>query len=51
MNREKNPREKIKDGTSKPYLKKHVLRIIEPEQVEQQVTPPTRIQMWTYHIG
>ena len=40
-----------KEGTSWPSKEKAVLWIKQYEQVEQQVTPPIQILMWTYHNG
>ena len=48
--KKKSP-EKRKRGTSKPPPKDPALRIREPEQVEQQVTPPIQNLILTYHIG
>ena len=39
------------EGTSKPSPKYPVLWIRQHEQVEQQVTPPIKILMLTYHNG
>ena len=42
---------KIKEGTSKPYPKKHVLWIGQPKQSNKQVTPKIQIIILTYHNG
>ena len=51
INREINSRKKRKEDKYKISLKKPVLWIREPEQAEQKIAPPTRIQMRTNHIG
>ena len=47
----KNNRNKHKEGTSKPSTKNDVLWIIQPEQVEKQVTPTIKILMQTHQDG
>ena len=51
LNREKKDRNKIKEGTYKPSPKKGFLWIKKPESVEQQVTSPIQILMWTNQNG
>ena len=49
--RDKKNINKRNEGTSNPSTKKAVLWINQREQVEQQVTPPIKIIMWTYYNG